>query len=76
MDKLQIEKDKLKRVMGDNFDTEKLKAKFDTSNFDFNAVLRGMQLTLVGGMLSSVLKSTTDLDDSPPRATEPSYVHQ
>ncbi len=27
-----------------------LKKKFDTSNFGANAVLRGMQLTLVGGM--------------------------
>lgn len=31
-------------------DKEKIKKAFDVSNFDFNAVLRGMQLTLVGGM--------------------------
>ncbi|EHA50064.1 hypothetical protein MCOR27_004014 [Pyricularia oryzae] len=29
-------------------DKEKIKKAFDVSNFDFNAVLRGMQLTLVG----------------------------
>jgi hypothetical protein len=40
---------RLQRVLGGNFDTEKLKAKFDVSNFSANAVLRGMQLTLVGG---------------------------
>ncbi|KAM3463061.1 hypothetical protein MY5147_009730 [Beauveria neobassiana] len=34
----------------------------DLSNFDINAVLRGMQLTLVGGTSSS--------------ASESSYVHQ
>lgn len=32
-----------------NIDKEKLKQKFDISNFDLNAVLRGAQLTLVGG---------------------------
>ena len=31
-------------------DTEKLKQLFDVSHFDFNAVIRGAQLTLVGGM--------------------------
>ena len=31
-------------------DKEKLKKNLDVSNFDPNAVLRGMQLTLVGGM--------------------------
>jgi hypothetical protein len=30
-------------------DTEKLKKAFDISHFDLNAVLRGAQLTLVGG---------------------------
>jgi hypothetical protein len=30
-------------------DKEKLKKKFDVSHFDFNAVIRGVQLTLVGG---------------------------
>jgi hypothetical protein len=30
-------------------DKEKLKAAFDVSHFDFNAILRGMQLTVVGG---------------------------
>jgi hypothetical protein len=32
-----------------DIDKEKLKQKFDISNFDLNAVLRGAQLTLVGG---------------------------
>lgn len=30
-------------------DKAKLKQKFDVSNFDLNAVIRGIQLTLVGG---------------------------
>lgn len=33
-----------------DIDKEKLKEKFDTSHFDINAVIRGAQLTLVGGM--------------------------
>lgn len=35
----------------DKIDKEKLKEKFDTSHFNVDAVLRGVQLTLVGGML-------------------------
>ncbi len=31
-------------------DKAALKKKFDISNFDLNQVLRGIQLTLVGGM--------------------------
>lgn len=34
---------------------EKLKKELDVSNFDLNAVIRGMQLTLVGGMFTSKL---------------------
>ena len=30
-------------------DKEKIKKAFDVSHFDINAVLRGVQLTLVGG---------------------------
>lgn len=30
-------------------DKDKLKKKFDVSNFSINAIIRGMQLTLVGG---------------------------
>ncbi|KAG9251700.1 uncharacterized protein F5Z01DRAFT_262038 [Emericellopsis atlantica] len=41
-------KAELKKVIDGNVDKEKLKAKFDLSNFEPNAVLRGMQLTLVG----------------------------
>lgn len=33
-------------------DKDWLKAAFDTSHFDLNAILRGMQLTLVGGRLA------------------------
>lgn len=40
---------RLRGAFGDISDTEKIKAKFDVSNFSANAVLRGMQLTLVGG---------------------------
>jgi hypothetical protein len=40
IDKTQIDKDKLK---------EKLEEKFDVSHFDPNTVIRGAQLTLVGG---------------------------
>jgi len=32
-----------------HIDKEKLKKKFDVSHFDLNAILRGIQLTLVGG---------------------------
>lgn len=31
------------------FDKQKLKKAFDLSHFDINAVLRGVELTLVGG---------------------------
>jgi hypothetical protein len=30
-------------------DKDKLKKKFDVSHFDINAIIRGIQLTLVGG---------------------------
>lgn len=32
-----------------HLDKEKLKQKFELSNFDINPVIRGVQLTLVGG---------------------------
>ncbi|KND90796.1 hypothetical protein TOPH_04446 [Tolypocladium ophioglossoides CBS 100239] len=47
--KLHGEADRLRRAIEQNVDTEKLREKLDLSHFDFNAVLRGMQLTLVGG---------------------------
>jgi hypothetical protein len=34
-----------------DIDKEKLKKAFDMSHFDLNAILRGAQLTLVGGKL-------------------------
>lgn len=30
-------------------DKDKFKKQFDVSHFDFNAIIRGVQLTLVGG---------------------------
>lgn len=33
----------------EKLDKEELKKTFDISHFDFNAILRGVQLTLVGG---------------------------
>jgi hypothetical protein len=41
--------EQLKAAAKEHIDTNLLKAKFDTSHFDINAILRGMQLTLVGG---------------------------
>lgn len=37
----------------DEADKEKLKQAFDLSHFDLNAILRGAQLTLVGGNIPS-----------------------
>ena len=51
-EKVQDEAEKLKRVFDEKVDKEKLKQQFDVSHFDPNAVLRGMQLTLVGGKIS------------------------
>lgn len=49
VEKLQDEAEKLKEIVEQNVDTDKLKKQFDVSHFDPNAVLRGAQLTLVGG---------------------------
>lgn len=38
----------LKKTIEENIDKDKLKAQFKVSHFGANAVLRGMQLTLVG----------------------------
>lgn len=43
----------------DQLDKDKLKHKLDVSHFDFNAILRGAQLTMVGGMFS--LLSTLEI---------------
>ena len=48
------------RVSLAHIDKEQLKQKLDTSHFDFNAIIRGIQLTLVGGMLPC------SLDTGPP----------
>ena len=42
----------------DAADKEKLKKAFDVSHFDLNAILRGAQLTLVGGMRHPSIHST------------------
>lgn len=44
---------KLKEAFAWTVDEDKLKTKFDVSNFGANAVVRGMQLTLVGGDYTS-----------------------
>ena len=44
---------KLKEAFAWTVDEDKLKTKFDISNFGANAVVRGMQLTLVGGNYTS-----------------------
>lgn len=41
--------DGLKQVLDHGVDAERLRAKFDVSHFDLNAMIRGAQLTLVGG---------------------------
>lgn len=38
-----------RRLSLSHIDKEQLKQKFDTSHFDLNAIIRGIQLTLVGG---------------------------
>ncbi|OAQ93149.1 transmembrane protein [Purpureocillium lilacinum] len=40
--------DGLKQVLDHGVDAERLRAKFDVSHFDLNAMIRGAQLTLVG----------------------------
>lgn len=39
-----------------HLDKSKLKKSFDVSHFDLNAIIRGVQLTLVGGMLMALLR--------------------
>jgi hypothetical protein len=45
-------------------DKEKIKKAFDVSHFDINAVLRGAQLTLVGGMPKSRQGQELTIDSS------------
>jgi hypothetical protein len=52
-------------------DKERLKKAFDLSSFDLNAVLRGIQLTLVGGT-SSHLRPISSGIDSDIQHTAPS----
>jgi hypothetical protein len=44
-------------------DKEELKRQFDVSHFDLNAVLRGIQLTLVGGEFSEGILKRPPTDD-------------
>lgn len=37
-----------------DLDVDRLKSTFDVSHFDLNAVLRGIQLTFVGGPYSAL----------------------
>lgn len=40
---------KLESKIASRLDKDEVKKAFDTSHFDLNAILRGIQLTLVGG---------------------------
>lgn len=40
---------RLESRIASQLDKEEVKKAFDTSHFDLNAILRGIQLTLVGG---------------------------
>lgn len=48
-EKLSLDAEKVKRAVEKNVDKEKLKQAFDVSHFGINTVIRGAQLTLVGG---------------------------
>ena len=74
-----------------HLDKAKLKKQFDVSNFDLNAIIRGFQLTLVGGRHQSLSSRTVLKPEypnhpkslfrprtdrySPPRTPEPRYIH-
>lgn len=68
-----------------HLDKDKLKQQFDVSHFDINAILRGMQLTLVGGTsprrFSTVSNGIWELSDllltqsSLPSTSKPGFVH-
>lgn len=45
------------------FDKERLKQEFDLSHFDLNQILRGIQLTLVGGQFEKRTSASTPLRD-------------
>ncbi len=50
MAEIKISKlDKLQEKLDKKIDKEELKKALDISHFDLNAILRGIQLTLVGG---------------------------
>lgn len=81
-EKLQGEADRLRDAFGRNVDTDKLKAKLDVSNFEPNAILRGMQLTLVGGesrtarVVPACTTNQCSTTYSPESLAEPGHLHQ
>jgi hypothetical protein len=56
---------------------EQLKKRFEIKNFDLNAILRGAQLTVVGGMclVRVEYRETTHMHYSPSCPEKPSVVH-
>lgn len=74
-----------KSVMSEKLGPQSLKASFDISNFDLNAILRGMQLTLVGGKcallsrvvsLQHVRSTQSDMHSSSSSLTKSGHLHQ
>lgn len=58
-----------------DIDKEKLKKVFDVSHFDINAVLRGVELTLVGGRRADHPRDEFGTDTiSQPSSPEPGLV--
>jgi hypothetical protein len=68
-----------RRVSLSHIDKEQLKQKLDTSHFDFNAIFRGIQLTLVGGTSTAKFEVgfliLTPLCSSQGNA-KPSHIHK
>lgn len=62
--KSNVEKDVIADIREglDSIDKEKLKKKLDLSHFSANAVIRGMQLTLVGGRSDHALRARRNVD--------------
>ena len=72
------------KALDRELDVDRLKAKFDMSHFDLNAVLRGIQLTFVGGAqppprehfpAPPVNLNLTE-PASQPRPPEPRHLHK
>ena len=73
--------DRMASGNGPPIDKETLKKYFDTSHFDLNAVIRGIQLTGVGGMISNCPSSllrrkvTDKSPTSPSSITKPQNIY-